>query len=172
MDSAKLIELLKNKDEKAIAFLYDKYASSLYGIIFRIVNSHEQAESLLEDAYINIIEQISAYKDHATLFTWMVSLTRTMAQQYILQNELPEIGSVSPAITYDLLTENGCPELFRGMDSQCEKVLLHVYFQNHSILQTSLALNIPLNEVKVLLRSALYYISYKMNPPAKLSVVA
>jgi RNA polymerase sigma-70 factor (ECF subfamily) len=56
-----LVELLRSNDKSAFEYLYDNYSGALYGIIFKIISDHEQAEDILQEAFVRIWNNFSAY---------------------------------------------------------------------------------------------------------------
>ena len=67
-----LIVAIRNKDSIGIDALYDMYSSSLYGIIFRIVQQNELSEDILQETFLKIWNSFSSY-DHekGRLLTWV-----------------------------------------------------------------------------------------------------
>src|SRR5688500_1509954 len=80
MDEKELVSRLLNKEKAALDYLYDRYAGALYGIIKRILQKDEQAEELLQDAFLKIWDKIDSYDAaKGRLFTWMLNVARNMA---------------------------------------------------------------------------------------------
>ena len=75
-----LVHAILTKDRNGAEALYDMYSSSLYGVIFRIVQHEEIAEDLLQDTFIRIWNSFSSYDaSKGRLFTWMVNVARNIA---------------------------------------------------------------------------------------------
>lgn len=80
METTELVRLLKVKDERGLAYLFDHYAAALNGIIFRIVLSDKLAEEILQQTFLKIWDKIDSYDaDKSTLFTWMSRIARNSA---------------------------------------------------------------------------------------------
>ena len=45
---------LKQQDQQVFSDLYDAYGGALYGLVLRIVQSHELAEQVLQDTFLKI----------------------------------------------------------------------------------------------------------------------
>ena len=56
-----LVILIKNKDQKAFAYLYDNYSKALFGIIFSIVQESEESEDILQKTFLKILIKKSSY---------------------------------------------------------------------------------------------------------------
>jgi DNA-directed RNA polymerase specialized sigma24 family protein len=166
MESAELIEMLKKKNQKAISILYDQYAPVLYGAILRIVKSQLPAELILEQTFLRIAEQVHSYNGQTTFFTWMFVIARKTALEYATLNT-PKAGEGGMFTPPDLKITEDQSKLLVGMDPQCREVLNHIYFQGHSILETSEALKIPEGKVRSQLRYAFEHMSGKINTEPK-----
>ena len=62
MSDDEIIELLNNKDERAITAVKGKYYSYLYKISYQIVGNHEDAEECLNDALLTVRQTQNAFK--------------------------------------------------------------------------------------------------------------
>ena len=77
LSEPELVHAILEKDKNGAEALYDMYSSSLYGVIFRIVQHQEIAEDLLQDTFIRIWNSFSSYDAaKGRLFTWMVNVAR------------------------------------------------------------------------------------------------
>jgi RNA polymerase sigma-70 factor (ECF subfamily) len=52
---------LKEKNETGFHHLYDHYSGALYGVIFRIVQSKEYTEEIIQDVFVKIWNSIHQY---------------------------------------------------------------------------------------------------------------
>ncbi len=94
---AELFKLLQHKDKNAFSYLYDTYASSLFGAISKMVNNDRLATEILEKVFLSIWNE-SATLDYTnqSLFVWMYSITYKMAKAELLnlalnQQTFPEL---------------------------------------------------------------------------------
>jgi len=75
-----LILLLKKKNQQAFSYLYDHYASALFGVICRIVDSSEHAEEVIQDVFVKIGRHIDLFDtEKGRLYTWMINIARNTA---------------------------------------------------------------------------------------------
>lgn len=78
-----LVLLLKSKDQRAYLYLYDNYASALFGIIKRIIGDGEEANDVLQESFVKIWRNILQYDTtKGRLFTWMINIARNTAIDY------------------------------------------------------------------------------------------
>jgi len=74
-----LVKLVKTRDRGAFKYLYEKYNGALYSIISQILPGTNNANDLLQDAFITIWNRIDAYDPaRGRLFTWMLAITRNL----------------------------------------------------------------------------------------------
>ncbi|MGQ8366339.1 sigma-70 family RNA polymerase sigma factor [Glaciecola sp. 1036] len=87
IESELLEELLARcalQDQAAFARLYQKVAGKLNGIAYRILNSVDTANEVLQEAFIQIWNNAGEYRaDKAEPMTWMASIVRYRAYDRI-----------------------------------------------------------------------------------------
>ena len=49
-----LIQQLQNKEERALSFLYDKYAGAIYSVILKMTRDEGIAQNLLQDTFMSV----------------------------------------------------------------------------------------------------------------------
>ena len=75
-----MVGLLKSEDQSSFAYLYDNYSGALKGIIFKMLDDHELAKDVLQEAFIKIWNNITTYDNtKGTLFNWMLNIIRNQA---------------------------------------------------------------------------------------------
>lgn len=65
-----LIKACKSNDRKAQHKLYQLYAQPMFNVCYRIVNQQEEAEDVLQEAFIRMFHQIETYREEASFGTW------------------------------------------------------------------------------------------------------
>jgi RNA polymerase sigma factor (sigma-70 family) len=156
-----LISALQQKDQKAFAHLYDNYSGALYGIIFKIVNNEDDANDVLQEAFINIWKSIETYdaKKGGTLFTWMLNIARNKAiDKYRQKNRIganqKEIYIVGIGNEH---TNNSSTKIDSiGMHKLINKIKPELqYFKGLTHQEITEITNLPLGTVKTRLRTAM-----------------
>lgn len=83
MDNEELVGLIARcalEDQQALAILYQKTASYLNAIAYRIVRSEDLSNEVLQDAFVQIWNNAGAYMSSQTRpMTWMGSIVRYRA---------------------------------------------------------------------------------------------
>ena len=77
--------------------MYDNYSGALYGVIFRIVQSKEYTEEIIQDVFVKIWNSVHQYDRKRVGFIRMINIARNTAIDYLkskgFQNELKPIDS-------------------------------------------------------------------------------
>jgi len=74
------------KDVKSMEILYKKYAPKLYNCALRYTKKEEDAEDVLQDAFINIFEHMKQYNGKGTLAGWMTTVVINQALMLYRKN--------------------------------------------------------------------------------------
>jgi RNA polymerase sigma-70 factor, ECF subfamily len=160
-----IIELLRSRNAEGVSMLYDKYSGALFGTIFRVVQSKELAEEVLQDTFTKAWRNIDSYDTtKGRLYTWLINIARntaidaTRAKNYKQQNQsldnvintidAQQSTSINPdTLDIQRLTEKLAPEY---------KVLIDlIYFQGFTQAEAAEHLTMPLGTVKTRLRAAM-----------------
>ncbi len=77
---ASWIEAIANRDERALAALYDATISRVFGLVKRIVRNTALAEEVVEDAYFQVWRQAVRFDPaRGKALTWLLSMARSRA---------------------------------------------------------------------------------------------
>lgn len=161
-----LIASLKCNSKEAFEYLYDHYASALYGIIMKIVKDEEKAADVMQDSFLKIWKNIGSYNNEkGTLFTWILNVARNTAIDR-LRLDVKKEKSVSWETVLE--SEMGTNVIFNPIPATIdiraivarllpEKSILIdlVYFQGYTHEEVSEKLSLPLGTVKSRIRKAL-----------------
>jgi RNA polymerase sigma-70 factor (ECF subfamily) len=84
-----LIGLLKNPEQKDKGFLQlmDAYKKPLYWHIRRLVVSHEDAEDILQETFINVYRFIDSFKGESRIFTWLYRIATNECTKHFRKNK-------------------------------------------------------------------------------------
>jgi RNA polymerase sigma-70 factor (ECF subfamily) len=160
-----LIDLLKLRQQTAFSYLYDNYASALYGIIVSIVPDRELANDVLQEVFVKIWKQVSTYDaSKGRLFTWMMNIARNASidmlrsknyQRSQQNRELTETVYEKGGSTSTNVEQIGLRKLVNSLKEDYRILLELAYFEGLTQDEISKMLNMPLGTVKTRLRTAL-----------------
>ena len=75
-----IVELLHERNEKAISLLYENYSDTLYGVAYKVVKDEMLAQDVLQESFVKIWKKADSYDpSKAKLFTWLFRITRNTA---------------------------------------------------------------------------------------------
>lgn len=70
-DEKKLLSELKNGNTAAFDVLVDRYASKLYMTAFGLLSNRQDAEEVVQDAFIRAYKSIGSFRGDASFETWI-----------------------------------------------------------------------------------------------------
>ena len=167
LSEPELVQAILEKDKNGAEALYDMYSSSLYGVIFRIVQHQEIAEDLLQDTFIRIWNSFSSYDStKGRLFTWMVNVARNIAIDKTRSKEFRNNSKTEDIENNVLIVDKqinskinpeiiGLKDLIGKLKPEYKIILDLVYFEGFTHVEVAQKLEIPLGTVKTRLRNAI-----------------
>jgi RNA polymerase sigma-70 factor (ECF subfamily) len=161
-----ILRLLEAGDDRAVKLLYDKYAVALHAVIFRIVQSREIAEELLQETFVKIWRGISSYDPaKGRLYTWMLNIARNLAidctrsssfkqesKTQTIENSVHTINTVH-AVQFEP-DHIGIKELTERLRPEQKELIDLIYFYGFTQAEAAVKLKIPLGTVKTRVRNA------------------
>lgn len=66
-----LVNRCKQGDDRAFHELYKLYSRAMFNICVRMMNSREEAEDLLQDAFVSAFKNIDYYREESTFGSWL-----------------------------------------------------------------------------------------------------
>ena len=162
---SQIVEMLHQNDKRVIAIIYDQYASSLYGVVLRIVQSEEVAKDVMQDSFVKVWKKGTSYNSNkGTLFTWLLNITRNTAIDKLRSAGFKnsEKNQRIDDLVYNKVSsrgtnpdEIGVKDLLNNLDIKYREVVDMIYFRGFTQKEVSEELAIPLGTVKTRLRIAL-----------------
>jgi RNA polymerase sigma-70 factor (ECF subfamily) len=174
-----IIELLAEKNEKAISLLYDHYADTLYGVAFKVTKNEELAEDVVQESFVKIWKNAESYDaSKAKLFTWLFRITRNTAIDKLrsVSTKTDKEIQIDVSDVYNVGVSSYKPEHMdlaehvNKLDKKYQVVLDALFFQGMTQQEASEALEVPLGTVKSRLKIGLRELR-KVYGPATLIVL-
>ncbi len=169
-----LVALVASGSQEGFRILYDNFSAVLYGVIERIVVDEEQAEDVLQEAFVKIWKNFAAYSpEKGRLFTWMMNISRNLAIDHI-QNKQVKVSKNIQSLELFVGTEKGSVRMeqleFIGIETALNnlkpeqlRMIQLSYFQGYTQEEISEEEGIPLGTVKTRIRSALQILRNELN---------
>ena len=161
-----LVSLLKGRDNRAFAYLYDNYSGALYGIILQILDNTELSSDVLQEVFINIWRKIESYDpSKGRLYTWMLNVARNASIDILrsksFQNSqknqsFPEnVDGLSAAVSSQNIDHIGLKKMLEKLKSEQRVLIDLAYFKGYTHEEIADIEGIPLGTVKTRIRTAL-----------------
>ncbi len=174
MDEKQLVERAKQGDRAALSQLVNKYSERVYNLALRILRNREDAEDVLQETFITVIEKLHSFDGRSGFFTWVyriatnASLMRLRKNKMVFQqlSDNPDFQesiesrvfidwSEDPSLNiYDQEVKKKLDEAINKLSDIYRSVFILRDIEGLSIKETSAILNITEENVKIRLRRA------------------
>jgi RNA polymerase sigma-70 factor, ECF subfamily len=169
-DDSDLVRRLKERDQDAMAKLYDRHARVAYGLILRIVRNGAVAEDLLQETFLRVWNRVHAFDPQRGLFgPWILAIARNRAIDYLrsvdgraMQSPFELEKMEEPALFADFerdILNMDRAALLRdalGKLTQNQRIVIELaYYEGLSQTEMAERMKQPLGTVKTWVRSAL-----------------
>ena len=172
-----LIASAQKGDKKSVSLLVNTYSSRIYAVAFRLMQNEEDAEDVLQETFIIMLNKISTFEGKSSLYTWLYRVATNVALGKLRKKknvddsrsfdkiEFENISSLELADWPDHLEEKFDTDEFRkclqkAMDElpdHYRTVFILRDLEGHSTRNTAKILEISEANVKVrLMRARLY----------------
>ncbi|CAN5754166.1 sigma-70 family RNA polymerase sigma factor [soil metagenome] len=124
-----LIQEYWQGDEKAFERLVERYLKSLYGFLFRLSGSADEATDLTQETFLKAWKNIRGFDSDRSFKTWIFAIARNTAFDYLRKKKLLLFSALDTETdTFESSLEDTAPlpeELFARSESveQLEKAL-------------------------------------------------
>ena len=175
-----IVELLQERNEKAISLLYEHYGDTLYGVAHKVVRNEELAQDVLQESFVKIWKKSDSYdSSKAKLFTWLFRITRNTAIDKLrsvntkadkeIQIDVSDVYSVGVNSTRPEFMD--VKENLGKIESKYQIVLEALFFQGMTQQEASDELNIPLGTIKSRLKIGLRELKKIYGPSAVIALL-
>lgn len=168
---AELLAAVAQKQEWALATLYDRYATVLYSLALKILSDSGRAQDVVHEAFLTAWRKAALYNQaRGNVATWLIVLCRNLAiDQYRMKMRLASRHvELETAAEYLIATENdpalaaiaadegrALREALVKLPAEQKEVLEMAYFQGLSQTEIAAAIKAPLGTIKTRTRQAL-----------------
>jgi len=159
-----IVELLQERDEKAISLLYEHYGDTLFGVANKVVRNEELAQDVLQESFVKIWKKSDSYdSSKAKLFTWLFRITRNTAIDKLrsVNTKSDKEIQIDVSDVYNLGVNSIRPDLIdvrenlEKIEEKYQIVLEALFFQGMTQQEASDELDIPLGTIKSRLKIGL-----------------
>jgi RNA polymerase sigma-70 factor (ECF subfamily) len=87
-----LIERCRQGDRAAYYQVYKLYSRSMYNVAYRIVNNTEEAEDVLQEAFVSAFRNLDFYRGDATFGAWLKRIVVNRAINYLKRRKMERLS--------------------------------------------------------------------------------
>ncbi len=157
-----LIQQLKNKDERALSLLYDKYSGAIYSVILKMIRDEGKAQNLLQDTFMTVWDKAENYDaEKGRFYTWVYRIAKNktlnmlrksdpliQTDDFSVYNNKEDAISIEPKY----LELNGA---VTTLEAHHKEAIELVYFKGLTHREAHQEMNVPLGTFKSYVRQAL-----------------
>lgn len=101
-----LVELLLHKNDTALAELVRRYEKKLHNFVFKKLRSHETAQEIVQDVFIELFDALRSYKRTASLKTYLFTIAQYKSIDFIRKQKIKRVmfSAIPPYILERLKT--------------------------------------------------------------------
>lgn len=163
-----LIHAITLGDEQAFTFLFDRYNSTLLGLLLRILHNKAEAEDVLQEVFVQVWQHASNFDEtRGRVFTWLVTIARSRAldrlrsldsrERTVTRASYETMENVSDGVD-DAITSQQSEMVRRALGEIPEaqgQALLLAYFEGLSQSEIAARIGTPVGTVKTRTRDGL-----------------
>ncbi|MCA9983935.1 MAG: sigma-70 family RNA polymerase sigma factor [Anaerolineales bacterium] len=109
MTEAELIAALQQQEAAAFQHLFDRYADKIYRLALGLLHDEVEAEGVVQDSFMRVIERIDQFEGRAQIGTWIYRIAHNLSQDRLrrrqrlghLNEDLSADGDITPQILVD-----------------------------------------------------------------------
>lgn len=169
-----IIQLLQSGDKKAIAYIYDKWADPLYGVIYNICKNEDVAKDVLQDTFVKVWDKADTYDPKkAKLFTWIYQIARNKSIDAYRKRKKTRTENIQKAEfivsntkSDQRLYHSELSKYILKLDPKYQDVLQGLFFEGLTQIEMSEKTGIALGTIKTRLRIALRELREIYNEPS------
>src|SRR5580658_9870819 len=87
-EEAQLVEKARQGDSLAFGSLVEPWRKPLFGYIYRMVTLRQDAEDLLQDVFIRVLEDIRSYRGEARFKSWLFGIATHACLDHLRKRKL------------------------------------------------------------------------------------
>jgi RNA polymerase sigma-70 factor (ECF subfamily) len=94
-----LIELFKRNKDKGLQAIMNEYQQAIYWHIRRLVVTHEDAQDVFQEVFINVYKYLHKFKENSKLYTWLYRIATNECLRFF-ENKKKQLLTTDNLETY------------------------------------------------------------------------
>jgi RNA polymerase sigma-70 factor (ECF subfamily) len=153
-----LVRLAKRGNTDAFGKLMLRYENKIYRLARRMTETDEDAEDVLQEAFVKAFRKLSTFKERSKFSTWLYRITVNLALMKLRRRKLSTVSLSEPVTTEDSTIqrdiENGSSDPLERLLEMESKEILDRAIEGLSTQETARVLKIKVPAVKSRLHRA------------------
>lgn len=141
-----LVNLSKAGDEQAFGDLMVRYQSKIYRLARRMTETDEDAEDVLQEAFIKAFRSLSSFRGRSKFSTWLYRITVNLALMKLRRKKLNAVSLDEPVATDEGSVQRDIE------DATPDQLAQMIDTEQHEILDEAVAGLTPPHRVVFILR--------------------
>lgn len=177
-DDVRLLRLIQQGDQDAVAALYDRYSGVAYGLALRITSDSASAEDVVQDAFVSVWRQSRRFDpERGQLRSWLLTIVHHRAIDAV-RRKAGRSERALPEAPEEFVATRGRPEELAEWTLEAEAVrdavgrvpedqrrtIEMAYFGGLTHVEIADRMGVPLGTVKSRLRIGLEKIREYLRP--------
>ena len=167
-NDVELLKAIAARDEAALAQLYDRYRTILFGLLMRILNNREEAEDVLQEVFLQVWRKATDFDEsRGRPFTWLVTVARSRgidrlrtlaARERVAEAGAREVSEeISDAATDAFKSEQRglVSEALAKLPDEQKRPIMLAYFDGLTQSEIATRTGAPLGTVKTRMRTGM-----------------
>jgi RNA polymerase sigma-70 factor (ECF subfamily) len=170
----RLMERIKNGDMVAFNQIVEKYKNRLMSVIFRMIQSSEEAEDIVQETFLRVYQHRDSFDFRHCFSTWLYTIALNLARNELLKRkrfkffDIFDMQGKESEIAVEMELPSNLPQaLERAMESLPEKYKTAFMLRDVQELpyeEVAQIMNIPLGTVKSRVNRARAILREKLKP--------
>lgn len=173
-DESKLIEKAKAGRREAFEALMNKYRKEIYGLSYRILGNHHDADDIAQKTFIKAFFSLKKFKGKSSFKTWIYAIAMNTAKSFLAQRkkqkkiELPLLEDVASGqmehqkMEKELSTKSIIARALKSMPERQKEVLILKFFHGMKHVEIARALGITPGAAKANLFHAIKFLKSRI----------
>lgn len=163
-DEAALIARLRAGDQGAMAAIYDRYSSIIYGVALRVLGNTMGAEDVLQEVFIQLWRNPQAFDaGRGRLAAWLAVIARNRAIDHLRKRPIEDdIDDLPISTSVDLESESAqrmavekVRSVMAGLPPEQRRLLEMAFFEGMTHTEIAGKTGEPLGTIKTRIRAGL-----------------
>lgn len=88
MNESTLVEKAKQGDRVALTQLVNRYSERIYNLALRILRKKEDAEDVLQETFLTVVEKLHTFDGRSSFFTWIYRIATNASLMRLRKKKL------------------------------------------------------------------------------------